>query len=86
MNGNSADPAKPKLAIQPMEPVSSQGWMRRPVSFIKIGYIGPSTKPTKETATASPMSEGTSHTMSSRLYARDMVIKMSVKVQDGTQA
>lgn len=67
MNGKSAEPAKPKLAIQPIEPVSSQGGIRRPVSFMRMGYIGPSTKPTKETATASPMRDGTSHTTSSSL-------------------
>ena len=55
MKGKSAEPANPKLAIQPIEPVSSQGGMRRPVSFIRIGYMGPRTNPTKETATASPM-------------------------------
>lgn len=70
MNGNSAEPVKPKLAIQPMDPVSSQGCRTRPDSFIRIGYIGPKKNPTKETAMASPTKEGTSQTISSSLKGR----------------
>ena len=33
-----------------------------------MGYIGPRTKPTKDTAIASPMRDGTRHTMSSKLF------------------
>ena len=67
MNGNSADPANPKLAIHPMEPVNNHDGRSFPVSFISIGYIGPRKKPTRDTAIASPMRDGTSHTISSSL-------------------
>ena len=66
-NGNKADPANPKLAIQPMDPVSNQGGKSFPVSFIKIGYIGPKKNPIMDTATALPINEGTNQTTSSSL-------------------
>lgn len=50
-----------------MDPVRSHGGMSRPDSFMRMGYIGPKKKPTKETATASPTSEGVSQTTSSSL-------------------
>ena len=65
--GKRAEPANPKPPIQPMEPVSSQGGIRREDSFMRMGYIGPKTKPTNETAMAPPTREGTSQTMSSKL-------------------
>ena len=67
MNGNTALPAEPKLAIQLTEPEMSSGGRMRPAWFIAMGKIGPRKKPTKETATASPTSRGTCQTTSSSL-------------------
>ena len=67
MNGNSAAPVNPNPPIQPMDPVRSHGGIRRPDSFMRMGYMGPKKNPTKETAIASPTSEGTSHTINSSL-------------------
>jgi hypothetical protein len=81
--GNAADPVCPSPAIQPMQPVSSQRGRIRPASFITMGYIGPSTTPTSETATAPPMRDGTSHTMSSRLVVIESVgVKASLERQE----
>ena len=67
MNGNSAAPVNPNPPIQPMDPVRSHGGIRRPDSFIRMGYMGPKKNPTKETAIASPTREGTSQTTNSSL-------------------
>ena len=37
MNGKTADPACPKPAIQPIDPVRSQGGSTRPAWFITMG-------------------------------------------------
>ncbi len=50
-----------------MHPVSSHGGSTRAAWLMTMGYMGPSSRPTKEMATPPPMSEGTSHTTSSRL-------------------
>ena len=68
MNGKTADPACPNPAIHPIDSVNNQCGRILLDSFMTIGYIGPRRMPTTETATASPMSEGTNHTMSSRLW------------------
>ena len=68
MNGRTALPAWPNPAIQPIAPVRIQRGRTRPVWFMVMGYIGPSSMPTNETATASPMREGTNQTVSSRLF------------------
>ena len=67
MNGNTALPAEPKLAIQLTEPEMSSGGRVRPAWFIAMGKIGPRKKPTKETATSSRTSRGTCQTTSSSL-------------------
>jgi hypothetical protein len=72
-NGNAADPVCPSPAIQPMQPVSNQRGRIRPDWFITMGYIGPSRTPMSETATAPPIRDGMSHTMSSRLVEIESV-------------
>lgn len=69
-NGNTAAPAAPQLAIQPTPPEMRSGGRMRAAWFVIIGNIGPKKKPTKETHTASAMSDGTSQTTSSRLRAK----------------
>ena len=56
-----------------MQPVRSQRGRIRPDSFITMGYIGPSRTPMRETATAPPIRDGTSHTTSSRLVVVESV-------------
>lgn len=69
-NGNTAAPAAPQLAIQPTPPEMRSWGRMRAAWFVMIGNMGPRKNPMKETATASPMSDGTSHTTSSRLRAK----------------
>jgi len=67
MNGRNALPAWPKPAIQPIEPVKIHRGRTREAWFMTMGYIGPSRTPTMDTATALPMSEGTSQMVISKL-------------------
>ena len=69
-NGKNADPACPDPAIQPMQPERSQGGKIRREWLITSGYMGPRSMPTPASATAPPMSEGTSQTTISSLLAR----------------
>lgn len=63
MNGTSAEPACPKPAIQAMHPVRIQGGRIQPAWFITIGYVGPTSRPMKLTATASAIRDGISQTI-----------------------
>jgi hypothetical protein len=67
INGSAALPACPNPAIQPTEAVRIHGGSRRLAQFMMIGYIGPRNRPTKDTATASPMRDGTNQMTNSRL-------------------
>ena len=73
MNGSNALPACPNPAIHPIEPVSSHRGSTRRAWFIARGYIGPSSMPTRETATASPTREGTNQMTSSSLVVAWLV-------------
>ena len=62
MNGNTAEPAEPKLAIHPTAPAMSSGGRTPPAWFMTMGKMGPRKRPTRETATAPPIREGTNQT------------------------
>ena len=68
MKGRSAEPVWPRPAIQPTAPERSQCGIRRAVLFMTIGYIGPKTRPMRETATAFPISDGTHQIVISNLW------------------
>ena len=53
--------------LLPMEPVKRRRGRILPSWFMQMGYIGPKSIPTSETATAFPMSDGTNQTVNSRL-------------------
>lgn len=77
MNGRTADPAWPKPAIQPIEPVSSHRGRMRLAWFMAMGYMGPRKTPTMETATAPPIREGVNQTISSSLVQSQKVGKIA---------
>jgi hypothetical protein len=55
-------------------PVSNQRGTTRRQWFIAIGYIGPSNTPTTQTATASPIRDGTNHMINSKLPEVDVSV------------
>ncbi len=67
MKGRMADPACPTPAMYPIQPVRSQRGRIVDEWFIKIGYMGPRTSPTNETAMAFSIREGTTQTVISSL-------------------
>lgn len=69
-NGYTAAPAAPQLAIQPTPPEIRSGGRMRAEWFVMIGIMGPRKNPTNDTAMASAMSDGTSHTTSSSLQTK----------------
>lgn len=64
MNGSTTLPTCPNPVIQLIEPVSNQRSSTRPAWFIAMGYMGPRTN---DTATASPITEGTNQMTIPRL-------------------
>lgn len=67
MNGRSAEPVCPRPAIQPTAPGRSQCGTSLAVRFMTIGYIGPKTRPMKDTAIAFPTRDGTTQIVISSL-------------------
>lgn len=67
MNGRTAEPAWPAPAMYPEQAVMSQRGRMVVEWFMRMGNIGPRRRPTKETATAFSISEGTTQTVTSSL-------------------
>lgn len=70
MKGRTAEPACPAPAMYPEQAVMSQRGRMVVEWFMRMGNIGPRRRPTKETATAFSMSEGTTQTVISSLVNR----------------
>ena len=66
--GSKAEPIIPVPAMIPSDPGRSTGGIRLPETFMSMGYIGPRKNPTKDTATAFTVRDGTTYTIICRLY------------------
>ena len=66
-NGKMAAPAAPQLPTQPTAPEIVSGGRMPPAWFMRIGNMGPMSKPTKETSIALVMKCGTAQMMASSL-------------------
>jgi hypothetical protein len=74
--GKIAEPDCPNPAIHPMLPESNLRGMMRPVWDMTIGKKGPRAMPTKETATAFSIKEGTNQMVISSLVTTKLVFSL----------
>ncbi|PSR73980.1 hypothetical protein PHLCEN_2v10211 [Hermanssonia centrifuga] len=69
MNGKTADPAWPTPLIQPTLPINNHFGKMVLHWLTRMGYIGPSSKPMQDTATAFSSKEGTTQIVTSNLQS-----------------